>query len=69
MSTFTNESVNSATLTNTAINSATYTNQAIGSASITATAGQAMGLLLALTYSGGQILSTYLPTITHETIN
>ena len=50
---------------------ATITHESIGvSGTVTASAGMAMGLLLALPYSGGQVLVPgTLPTFTHETIN
>lgn len=58
MSTFTTEGKNSATFTNEA-------KSTIGSS--VASAGQAMGLLLALTYSGGQVLgASTLPIFTSE---
>ena len=60
-----------ATFTNQTKNSSVYTTPSktlVGS--ITATAGQAMGLLLALTYSGGQTLvAGALPTYINQTKN
>jgi hypothetical protein len=55
---FTNQSKNSASATNQSKNSASYTNESISlSGTVTASAGQGMGLLLAWTYSGGEVLS------------
>jgi hypothetical protein len=60
-----------ATFTTTTPNTATYTTQTKGtSGAVTASAGQAMGLLLAFTYSGGQILvAGTLPVFTNQTKN
>jgi len=67
MSTFTNQTKNSATATNVSKNTFTPSNLAKSMAgNVTASAGQAMGLLLALTYAGGEILTAgALPTFTN----
>lgn len=57
MTTWTNTSKNSSTFSNLSKNSSSWTNTSKTDAQeVIATAGDAMGLLLALTYSGGEIL-------------
>jgi hypothetical protein len=58
-----------ATFTSQTTNTATFTTTTPGtSGAVTASAGQAMGLLLAFTYSGGQILTAgTLPVFTNQT--
>jgi hypothetical protein len=60
-----------ATFTNETIHTASFTSEIINTSGATiATAGQVMGLLLALVYAGGEILqSGTLPTFINETIN
>lgn len=58
MATFTNQ---------TKTSTATFTNT--GKGVVPATAGQAMGLLLALTYSGGQSIGGGDATFTNQTKN
>lgn len=71
MATFTNTAKNNSTATNVSKNSSTFSNTAKStSGGATATAGQAMGLLLALTYAGGEVLTTgSLPVFTNLTKN
>lgn len=57
MATFTNETKNSATFTNT------------GKGLVPATAGQALGLLLAITYAGGELIGGGDATFTNQTKN
>ena len=56
-----------ATFTNTTKNSSTFSNT--GKALVPATAGQPIGLLLALTYSGGQQIGGGVATFTNITKN
>jgi hypothetical protein len=67
MATFTNTTKNSSSFTNTTKNSSVFSN--IGKGLYPAVAGQAMGLLLALTYSEGQSVSAGVATFTNLTKN
>lgn len=58
MSTFSNLTKNSSSTTSVSKNSSSMSNLSKSAAgNVTASAGQAMGLLFLLTYSGGQVLS------------
>ena len=67
MATFTNTTKNTATFANTTKNTATFSN--IGRGLYPALAGQAIGLLLSLTYSGGQSIGGGVSAFTNITKN